>query len=129
MRRRDSGHGGLGGTDHGRQHRRVRNQGHVRRRLRPRPRVDQRRGHFPKPWSNAVDGIDNYVGSTEKDAPHMLGFTINVNGGAGAVCQSSYVHDDAWLGLACDEPGTGYDFTYAGTHDNESWIEAVRLTV
>lgn len=86
-------------------------------------------GHFPKPWSNAVDGIDNYVGSTEKDAPHMLGFTINVNGGAGAVCQSSYVHDDAWLGLACDEPGTGYDFTYAGTHDNESWIEAVRLTV
>ncbi|MFJ9715227.1 hypothetical protein ACIRPQ_04660 [Streptomyces sp. NPDC101213] len=86
-------------------------------------------GHFPEPWSNAVDGIDNYVGSTEKDAPHMLGFTINVDGGAGAVCQSSYVHDDAWLGLACDEPGTGYDFTYAGTHDNESWIEAVRLTV
>jgi hypothetical protein len=86
-------------------------------------------GHFPEPWSKAVDGIDNYVGSTEKDAPHMLGFTINVDGGAGAVCQSSYVHDDAWLGLACDEPGTGYDFTYAGTHDNESWIEAVRLTV
>ncbi|MGV9557893.1 hypothetical protein [Streptomyces sp. NPDC003522] len=86
-------------------------------------------GHFPEPWSNAVDGIDNYVGSTEKDAPHMLGFTINVDGGAGAVCQSSYVHDDAWLGLACDEPGTGYDFTYAGTHDNKSWIEAVRLAV
>ncbi|MFE6824971.1 hydrolase [Streptomyces sp. NPDC057690] len=86
-------------------------------------------GHFPDPWANAADGVDNYVGSTKKDAPNMLGFTINVDGGKGAVCQSAYVHDDAWLALACDEPGTGYDFTYAGTHDNDSWIEAVRLTV
>ncbi|MEW2291198.1 hydrolase [Streptomyces sp. NPDC006743] len=86
-------------------------------------------GHFPKPWSSAVDGIDNYVGSTEKDAPSMLGFTINVDGGKGTVCQSSYVHNDTWLGLACDEPGTGYPFTYAGTHDNASWIEAVKLKV
>ncbi|GGL66731.1 hydrogenase expression protein [Streptomyces fumigatiscleroticus] len=86
-------------------------------------------GHFPDPWSSAADGIDNYVGSTKEDAPHMLGFTINVDSGGGAVCQSSYVHNDAWLGLACDEPGTGYAFTYVGTHDNNLWIEAVRLTV
>ncbi|MFJ4837539.1 hydrolase [Streptomyces sp. NPDC088746] len=86
-------------------------------------------GHYPDPWSNAADGIDNYVGSTKKDAPNMLGFSVSVDGGKGAVCQSTYVHDDSWLGLECDEPGNGYDFTYAGTHDNESWIEAVRLTV
>jgi hypothetical protein len=86
-------------------------------------------GHFPDPWSNAADGVDNYVGSTEKDAPHMLGFTVSVDGGAGTVCQSSYVHDDTWLDLACDEPGVGLEFTYAGTHDNNAWIEAVKLTV
>ncbi|MFF8596934.1 hydrolase, partial [Streptomyces sp. NPDC015220] len=86
-------------------------------------------GHFPDPWASATDGVDNYVGSTEKDAPHMLGFTINVDGGAGTVCQNSYVHNDTWIGLACDDPGTGFDFTYVGTHDNDLWIEAVRLTV
>ncbi|WP_431036171.1 hydrolase [Streptomyces sp. P6-2-1] len=86
-------------------------------------------GHFPDPWSNAVDGEDNYLGSTKEDAPHMLGFTVSVDGGRGVVCQSSSVHDDDWLDLACDEPGAGLDFTYAGTHDNDSWIEAVKLTV
>ncbi|MFI6034204.1 hydrolase [Streptomyces sp. NPDC051315] len=86
-------------------------------------------GHFPEPWSGVADGIDNYVGSTEEDAPDMLGFTINVGGGDGTVCQSAHVHNDAWLGLVCDDPGTGYDFTYVGTHDNNSWIEAVKLTV
>ncbi|WP_331448945.1 hydrolase [Streptomyces prasinus] len=95
----------------------------------PDPASTKDEGHFPDPWSNAADGLDNYVGSTEKDAPDLMGFTVNVDGGRGAVCQSTYVHDDAWLGLACDEPGTGYDFTYAGTHDNDSWIEAIRLTV
>ncbi|WP_043254916.1 hydrolase [Streptomyces sp. Tu6071] len=86
-------------------------------------------GTFPDPFVNAVDGEDDYVGSTEEDAPAMLGFAVSVDRGKGAVCQSSYVHDDTWLGLACDQPGAGFDFTYAGTHDNDSWIEAVRLTV
>ncbi|SDE08081.1 hydrophobic W protein [Streptomyces prasinopilosus] len=95
----------------------------------PDPASTKGEGHFPDPWTNAADGIDNYVGSTEEDAPDLMGFTVNVDGGRGAVCQSTYVHDDAWLSLACDEPGTGYDFTYAGTHDNALWIEAVRLTV
>ncbi|MFF4753341.1 hypothetical protein ACWD5R_32755 [Streptomyces sp. NPDC002514] len=86
-------------------------------------------GHFPKPWTEVPDGLDHYLGSTKKHAPHMLGFTINVDSGAGNVCQTTYVHGDDWLGLACDEPGSGYDFTYAGTHDNDLWIEAIRLTV
>nr|PPQ62307.1 hydrolase [Streptomyces sp. QL37] len=86
-------------------------------------------GHFPEPWSNAADGIDNYVGGTKKGAPDLMGFTISVDAGKGAVCQSAYVNSDDWLGLACDDPGNGLEFTYVGTHDNKSWIEAVRLTV
>ncbi|MEU1212503.1 hydrolase [Streptomyces sp. NPDC005790] len=86
-------------------------------------------GHYPEPWTNAADGVDNYLGSTEKDAPNMLGFSISVDAGKGTVCQSAYVHNDAWLNLACDEPGAGYDFTYSGTHDNDLWIEAIKLRV
>jgi hypothetical protein len=85
--------------------------------------------YFPDPWSSAADGVDNYVGSTAKDAPAMRGFTINVGGGDSTVCQSGYVSDDGWLGLACDEPGSGYTFTYVGTYANNAWIEAVKLTV
>ncbi|MEU1087078.1 hydrolase [Streptomyces sp. NPDC005892] len=85
--------------------------------------------YFPYGWSSAVDGADNYAGSTEKGAPYMRGFTIEVDGGNSTVCQTTYVHNDDWLALACDEPGNGLPFTYAGTHDNDPWIEAVRLTV
>ncbi len=86
-------------------------------------------GQYRDPWQNAADGIDVHVGSTEKDAPHMLGFALSVDGGAGTVCHTSYVHNDTWLGLACDEPGAGLAFTYVGTHDNDLWIEAIKLTV
>ncbi|GAB1327246.1 hydrolase [Streptomyces sennicomposti] len=86
-------------------------------------------GTWPDPWSAAADGVDNYVGSTEKDAPHMLGFPINVDGGKSTVCQTSYIHDGSWLGMACDKPGDALDLTYVGTHDNNLWIEAIRLTV
>ena len=58
-----------------------------------------------------------------------MGFTISVDAGKGAVCQSTYVNSDAWLGLACDDPQNGLEFTYAGTHDDTSWIEAVKLRV
>uniref|UniRef100_A0AAU3H165 Hydrolase n=1 Tax=Streptomyces sp. NBC_01401 TaxID=2903854 RepID=A0AAU3H165_9ACTN len=95
----------------------------------PDPESTKGEGHFPEPWSNAADGIDNYVGSTKKDAPDLMGFTINVDAGKGSVCQSAYVHKDAWLDLACDDPQNGLEFTYAGTHDNTSWIEAVKLKV
>ncbi|MFG2589221.1 hydrolase [Streptomyces sp. NPDC048438] len=95
----------------------------------PDPASTKGEGHFPEPWSNAADGIDNYVGSTKKDAPDLMGFTISVDAGKGGVCQSTYVNSDAWLGLACDDPQNGLEFTYAGTHDNTSWIEAVKLRV
>ncbi|QKW29693.1 hydrolase [Streptomyces seoulensis] len=86
-------------------------------------------GYFPDPWAGADDGVDNYVGSTKKDAPHMLGFPINVDKGAETLCQTSYIHDGAWLGMACDNPGDALTLTYVGTHDNNLWIEAIRLTV
>ncbi|MEV8067561.1 hydrolase [Streptomyces sp. NPDC085995] len=86
-------------------------------------------GKYFDPWSTVADGVDNYAGSTEKGAPHMLGFSINVDNGAGAVCQTSYVHNGTWLDMVCDNPGQGLTFTYVGTHDNNLWIEAVRLTV
>ncbi|MEF9907163.1 hydrolase [Streptomyces sp. P9-A2] len=95
----------------------------------PDPASTKGEGHYPDPWPNAADGIDNYVGSTEEGAPDMMGFSISVDSGGGTVCQSVYVHNDAWLGLECDEPGVGYKFTYAGTRDNDLWIEAVKLTV
>jgi len=86
-------------------------------------------GNYFDPWSSAEDGIDTFVGSTKKDAPHMLGFAVSVDKGAGNVCQTTYIHDGDWLGLECDAPDAGLPFTYAGTHDNNEWIQAFRLTV
>ncbi|MDX3090027.1 hydrolase [Streptomyces griseoaurantiacus] len=86
-------------------------------------------GKYFDPWSVAADGGDTYAGSTKKGAPHMLGFAVNVDKGRGNVCQDTYVHDGDWIGLVCDQPGAGLDFTYAGTHDNNQWIQALRLTV
>lgn len=85
--------------------------------------------YFPDPWSEAVDGTDNYLGSTEKDAPYMRGFTIQVDHAESAVCQSAYIHDADWLPTACDNPGDKLELTYAGAQANDLWFEAVRLTV
>ncbi len=87
------------------------------------------RGHYVAPWSGAADGIDNYVGSTKKDAPNMLGFTINVDQGGGAVCQTAHVRDTGWLGMGCDDPKAGEHFTFGGSLENERWLEAVKFTV
>ncbi|MFF8597197.1 hydrolase, partial [Streptomyces sp. NPDC015220] len=95
----------------------------------PNPASTDGTGKYFDPWSSVDDGVDNYVGSTKKDAPHMLGFSINVDDGAGAVCQNSYVHNGTWIGLVCDTPGEGLTFTYVGAFDNDLWIEAIRLTV
>jgi hypothetical protein len=86
-------------------------------------------GKYFDPFETAADGSDNYVGSTKKDAPHMLGFSISVDGGKGNVCDTTYIHDGDWLNLECDQPDAGYPFTYAGTHDNNEWIQAFTLTV
>ncbi|MDF3302974.1 hydrolase [Streptomyces tropicalis] len=80
--------------------------------------------HWKTPWSGVVDGVDNYIGSTRKDDPYMLGFAINV--GDGRACQNALVHGHDWGGLHCDEPG-GYIF--GGTLDDALWLEAVRFTV
>lgn len=90
------------------------------------PKSSNGRGHYNAPWSGAVDGIDNYIGSTKKDAPYMLGFVINV--GDGAVCQTAHVHNEGWHGLGCDEPG-GDNWIFGGTLSNSLWLEAVKFTV
>jgi hypothetical protein len=96
----------------------------------PNPSADDPdQNNFPDGNAGVVDGIDHYIGSTKPDAPTMRGFTLNVDNGKGNVCQTSYVHNATWLGLACDKPGEGLDLTYVGTHDNDGWIEAVRLRV
>ncbi len=86
-------------------------------------------GKYFDPFATAADGIDNYVGSTKKNAPHMLGFSISVDGGKGNVCHTTYIHDGDWLGMECDQPNAGLAFTYAGTHDNNEWIQAFTITV
>ncbi|MER7051379.1 hydrolase [Streptomyces sp. NPDC000351] len=95
----------------------------------PDPASTEGEGRFRDPWSNVADGVDNYVGSTEKNVPHMMGFVLSVDGGRGNVCHTSYVHNDTWINLACDKPGDELNFTYVGTHDNKLWIEAITLTV
>ncbi|MFH8972460.1 hydrolase [Streptomyces sp. NPDC017890] len=94
----------------------------------PDPASAEGEGQFRDPWQNVTDGVDAYAGSTEEDAPPLMGFAVSVDGGGGNICQSSYVHNDTWTSLACDKPGDVLDFTYVGTHDNTLWIEAVRLT-
>ncbi|KAB1141729.1 hypothetical protein F7R91_31455 [Streptomyces luteolifulvus] len=81
-------------------------------------------GWWKTPWPGVVDGMDNYINSTRKNAPYMLGFAINV--GEGTVCQNAYVHTKGWHGLACDEPGS---HIFGGTLDNSLWLKAVRFTV
>ncbi|MEU1089509.1 hypothetical protein ACFYPN_11545 [Streptomyces sp. NPDC005576] len=80
------------------------------------------------PWNGVADGNDNYIGSTAKNYPYMLGFVINV--GDGAVCQTARVRS-GWGGLACDKPlgQAGGNYIFGGTLNNDSWLEAVRFTV
>ncbi|MFF4230404.1 hydrolase [Streptomyces sp. NPDC001820] len=93
------------------------------------PRSTNGRGHYNAPWSGVADGIDNYIGSSEKDAPDMLGFVINVGDGANRICQTAHVGNEGWHGLGCDEPGSGEHFIFGGTLSNSLWLEAVRFTV
>lgn len=92
------------------------------------PESTNGQGHYIAAWSGAADGVDNYLGSTAKDAPNLLGFTINVDDGASTVCQSGYV-DGKWVGLGCDEPGKGSNYIFVGTLVNNFWLEAVILKV
>jgi hypothetical protein len=75
-------------------------------------------------WSSVGDGADNYIGSTEQDAPHMLGFAIAVP--EGKVCQEASTRTRGWLGQLCAEQD---DYIFGGSINDERWLEAVRLTV
>ncbi|WP_329234611.1 hypothetical protein [Streptomyces canus] len=86
------------------------------------------KGHYNAPWKGAVDGIDNYIGSSKNSAPDMLGFSINVGNSTSVICQTSYVHKEGWHGMGCDEPG-GENLIFGGTLSNDLWLEAVRFTV
>ncbi|WP_406350135.1 hydrolase [Streptomyces sp. NBC_00658] len=92
------------------------------------PQSTNGQGHYNAPWKGVADGVDNYIGSTKKDAPNMLGFAINVGESTSVVCQTTHVHDEGWHGLGCDEPG-GENLTFGGTLNNSLWMEAVRFTV
>lgn len=81
------------------------------------------------PWTSATDGNDNYIGTAKQSAPDMLGFTINVDGGNKAVCQSVHQHNRDWQNTACDKPNEGDPYIFAGTVDNGIWLEAVKFTV
>nr|WP_239149532.1 hydrolase [Streptomyces sp. SID12501] len=86
------------------------------------------KGHYNAPWKGAVDGVDNYIGSTKNDAPNMLGFSINVDNSKQVVCQTTHVHNDGWHGTGCDTPG-GENLIFGGTLSNDLWLEAVTFTV
>ncbi|MEZ0094229.1 hydrolase [Streptacidiphilus sp. EB129] len=81
-------------------------------------------GGWVTPWTSAADGIDLYIGTPSQTALNMRGFVINV--GSGSVCQNAQVHNQGWLGLACDVPG---HYIFGGTLDNTLWLEAVTFTV
>ncbi|RSS83227.1 hypothetical protein [Streptomyces sp. WAC06614] len=85
--------------------------------------------HWKTPWNSAADGIDLYIGSTDKDYPYMLGFVINV--GDGAVCQNAHIRTHGWGGLACDKPlgQAAGNYIFGGTLSDSLWLEAVRFTV
>ncbi|MFS8200432.1 hydrolase [Streptomyces sp. CWNU-52B] len=86
-------------------------------------------GHYIDPWTFAPDGVDNYFGGTKKDAPNLLGFTLNVDNGEGAVCATPHVRNAGWLDMTCDKSGEGLGYTFTGTVNNDSWLEAIKLRV
>ncbi|MFI0806586.1 hydrolase [Streptomyces echinatus] len=84
------------------------------------------KGQWSPSWTAVVaDGEDNYVGSTEPDDPHMLGFAINV--GTGEVCQTSRVHNFDWGQQGCVKQRP--EFVFGGALENDRYLEAVKLTV
>ncbi len=91
-----------------------------------RPGSKDGKGVWKPKWTAVIaDGRNNYVGSTERDAPDMLGFAVNV--GSGRICQTTRVRGADWGGQTCADARPG--FLFGGTLTNDSWLEAVRLTV
>ncbi|MEF9915485.1 hypothetical protein RJT17_35890 [Streptomyces sp. P5-A9] len=83
------------------------------------------RGEWNK-WTAVVgDGRDNYIGSTERTAPNMLGFAINI--GKGRLCHVAALRNSKGGNRACTEPRP--DFTFGGSLLNSTWLESVQFTV
>ncbi|MFE9723636.1 hydrogenase expression protein HypA [Streptomyces sp. NPDC005794] len=77
-------------------------------------------------WTALVaDGKNNYIGSSEKGAPFLTGFAMNV--GKGSVCHTARMGDGGWGPQFCKNSRPEYMFV--GTTDNKRWFEAVKLTV
>ncbi|MFE9826880.1 hydrogenase expression protein HypA [Streptomyces sp. NPDC005791] len=77
-------------------------------------------------WTAIVaDGKDNYIGSSKPGAPFMTGFAMNV--GKGGVCHTARLRGGGWGPQYCKNSRP--DYMFVGTTDNESWFEAVKLTV
>jgi Clostridial hydrophobic W len=81
-------------------------------------------GGWVTPWSFAVDGVDLYVGTPSQTAPDMMGYAVAA--GRATICQNAQVHNQGWLGLACDN---GKNYIFGGTLDNSLWLESVSFTV
>ncbi|WP_329277740.1 hydrolase [Streptomyces sp. NBC_01451] len=76
-------------------------------------------------WTSAVNGIDNYLGSTKESDEPLQGFTIQVFDGS--VCGNPHVQDRGWLGVVCTDAG---GWKYIGSDMNEHLqLEAFRITV
>ncbi|WP_280879334.1 hypothetical protein [Streptomyces pseudovenezuelae] len=83
-------------------------------------------GKWKPEWTDLVaDGGSNYIGSAKKSAPNLLAFAINI--GSGRICQSGKVHGSGWSARSC--AGARPDLLTVGTFTNNSYLEAVKLTV
>ncbi|MEU0051843.1 hydrolase [Streptomyces sp. NPDC006184] len=90
------------------------------------PRSTDGNGQWNPQWTPIMaDGKDNYIGSTKKDDPYMLGFAINI--GSGQVCETAHTRNYGWGKQGCADPRPALIF--GGTLDNSLWLEAVKLTV
>ncbi|MEV2210856.1 hydrolase [Streptomyces sp. NPDC050997] len=90
------------------------------------PESTDGKGRWSPSWTAIVaDGKNNYIGSSKKDAPDMLGFAINI--GSGKVCQTARVHGFDWGAQGCADPRPRYIF--GGALENDRWLEAVKFTV
>ncbi|MEW2166960.1 hydrogenase expression protein HypA [Streptomyces sp. NPDC007084] len=84
------------------------------------------KGKWMPEWTTLkADGANNYIGSTDKSAPVMSGFAINI--GKGRICQTAKVHAVDWFGKGCADARPR--LTFGGSLRNDRYLEAVKLTV
>ncbi|MEF9915591.1 hypothetical protein RJT17_36600 [Streptomyces sp. P5-A9] len=82
------------------------------------------RGEWNRWTAIAGDGQDNYIGSTARNAPNMLGFAVNV--GKGRLRHVAGLRNGEGGQRACAEPRP--DFTLGGSVLNSTWLESGKFT-